>query len=92
MLRISVVTGIQGTTLTLEGRLTAPWVDELAACWSTAMTARDARAIFVRLDAVTFVDEAGKALLRTMHEHGTTLEASGCMTRATLDEIQKGDG
>jgi len=31
----------------------------------------------VELDAVTFIDVAGKAMLRTMHEHGTALRASG---------------
>jgi len=38
---------------------------------------------------VTFIDAAGKELLRTMHTEGATLAASGCMTRAILEEIGK---
>src|SRR5207249_2233606 len=33
--------------------------------------------------------EAGKALLGTMHEQGVALAASGCMTRAILEEIRE---
>ena len=50
--------------------------------------AQDAGTISVQLDAVTFIDPAGKALLRTMHERGAVLAASGCMTRAILEEIR----
>ncbi len=91
MLRITVTArpDASGTTLALEGRLAGPWVEELARCWGSLAGAGDARTIDVRLDAVTFVDAAGKALLRTMHEHGSILAASGCMTRATLDEIRR---
>jgi len=50
---------------------------------------QDADLVCVQLDAVTFIDAAGKALLRVMHEQGTALAASGCMTRAILEEIGK---
>jgi ABC-type transporter Mla MlaB component len=87
MLRISVRTRADGATLTLEGRLAGPWVDELARCWMSVTDARDARSVDVQLAAVTFIDSAGKVLLRTMHEQGAALAASGCMTRAILEEI-----
>jgi len=45
--------------------------------------------IRVQLDAVTFIDAGGKALLRMMHEQGAALAASGCMTRAILEEIRQ---
>src|SRR6266478_4979023 len=75
--------------LALEGRLAGPWVDELRASWRSLATTRDARSIRVDLDAVTFVDTAGKALLWAMHQQGAVLTATGCMTRAILDEIRK---
>ena len=89
MLRISVTTGSGGATVTLEGRLAGPWVDELRASWRSLATTRDARSIRVDLDAVTFIDTAGKALLWAMHQQGAVLTATGCMTRAILDEIGK---
>src|SRR5206468_7169558 len=86
MLRITVTTRHDQTTLALEGRLTGPWVDELARCWE-GLPARDLRATDVQLDGVTFIDPAGKALLRRMHDQGATLSSCGCMTRAILEEI-----
>ena len=87
MLRITVTTHPDGTTLALEGRLAGPWVDELRASWRSLVGTRDARSVRVDLDAVTFIDTAGKALLWAMHEQGAVLAASGCMTRAILEEI-----
>ena len=88
MLRITIRTRAEGVTLVLEGRLAGPWVDELARCWAALTATQDVASICVRLDAVTFIDAAGKALLQTMHEKGATFAASDCMTRAILEEIK----
>jgi hypothetical protein len=88
MLRISTSMRPGGATLRLEGRLAGPWVGELARCWASVTATRDPGSIRVELEAVTFIDPAGKALLRTMHERGTALLGSGCMTRAILAEIE----
>jgi len=90
MLRISVTTRPGGATVTLEGRLAGPWVEELARRWSSVTALRDAWSVRVELDAVTFIDSAGKAVLRRMREEGAVLFASGCMTRAVLEEIETG--
>src|SRR5262245_50801940 len=96
MLRISVTPDTAGTTITIEGRLAGLWVDEVARYWRDETIGRDPRSLRVDLAAVTFIDAAGKALLRAMHEQGAVLYAScaGCMTRAVLDEIARtaGDG
>ena len=89
MLRITVTTRPDGATVALEGRLAGPWVDELRACWRSLVAAPGARSIRIDLHAVTFIDTAGKALLWAMHEQGAVLAASGCMTRATIEEIEK---
>ncbi len=89
MLRITTSIRPDGTTVALEGRLAGPWVDELRACWRSLAATGGARAIRIDLDAVTFIDTAGKALLWAMHEQGAVLTATGCMTRAILEEIRK---
>jgi hypothetical protein len=88
MLRITITTHPERVTVALEGRLAGPWVDELARCWKALRATQDAGSLCVELDAVTFIDAAGKRLLRTMHEEGAALAASGCMTRAILQEIR----
>ena len=89
MLRITTTIRRGRTTVALEGRLAGPWVDELRASWRSLATTRDASSIRVDLDAVTFIDTAGKALLWAMHQQGAALTATGCMTRALLDEIRR---
>jgi len=91
MLRITTSKG-ERATLTLEGRLAGPWVDELARAWNALAAGRAAATITVRLDAVSFIDAAGKALCRRIHAAGAVLEASGCMMRAIVDEIAAGGG
>jgi ABC-type transporter Mla MlaB component len=89
MLRISVTTPPGAATVALEGRLAGAWVDELRACWRALGATRDPSTIRVTLEGVTFIDTAGKALLWAMHEQGAVLVATGCMTRAILDEIRQ---
>ena len=88
MLRISVTNAGDATTVSLEGRLAGAWVEEVARSWSSVAAGRDGRRIRVDLDAVSYVDRAGKALLRSMHEQGAVLTATRCMTRAIVDEIR----
>jgi ABC-type transporter Mla MlaB component len=63
-----------GFTLKLEGQLLGAWVDELNA----ACERHFATAVSCRLDLrhVSFVDDAGVALLRTLIDKGVRLD--GC--------------
>jgi hypothetical protein len=85
MLRITITPGRDGRTrIALEGRLVGAWVDEAERAWNEIA---GGGAVTVALDGVDFIDAAGKRLLRRMHAAGARLEASGCMTRATVDQI-----
>ena len=89
MLRITIQTDAIGTTLELEGRLTGPWVEELKDCWEGAR--KSERELRVSLKAVTFIDGAGKTLLMFMHRHGVKLTGDGCMTKAIVEAITRGE-
>lgn len=88
MLRITVEHA-ERLTIEVEGRLSGPWVEELARCWRELAATSGPGAITVRLDGVTFVDAAGKRLCHTLHAAGTRLAASGCMMRAILAELER---
>ena len=60
MLRITTTIRAEGTAVALEGRLAGPWVDEVAQAWKGLTAAPDAGPVSVVLDAVTFVDPAGR--------------------------------
>jgi hypothetical protein len=40
---------------------------------------------------VTFIDAAGKTLLMLMHRHGVKLTGDGCMTKAIVEAITRGE-
>jgi len=91
MLRLTVTTTrAEGTTLVLEGRLGGAWMDELAACWRGVLAMDDAGPIRVDLDGVTFVDAAGKALIRAMRAQGAILVATELMIRTIVEESDDG--
>ena len=50
----------------LAGRLAGPWVAELERFWRSA-DAQERGAVCVDLSSVTFIDEGGQELLKTMH-------------------------
>jgi hypothetical protein len=89
MLKITTRTDPTVTILELEGKLAGPWVQELEGCWRQA--SNNDRSVKVLLCAVTFVDEKGRDLLVEMHRHGTELVAEGCMNKAIVEEIMRGE-
>lgn len=84
MLKISTKTEAMKATFELEGRLAGAWVDELEQCWREIPPGYTLK---VSLDAVTFIDNAGKKLLARLHESGAELKAAGCMTNCIVQEI-----
>ncbi len=90
MLRLRTLSRNGQTVLVLEGRLTGPWVDELARCWATLREEKLEAPICIDLEGVTFVSAAGKALLTRVHNDGALLTARACMTSAIIEEIANG--
>jgi anti-anti-sigma regulatory factor len=87
MLRLRTHCTRHETLLIVEGRLSGPWVDELARCWATLRDEGLATPIRIDLDGVTFVSADGKALLARLHDDGAVLTARACMTSAIIEEI-----
>jgi len=85
MLRITTEHKKGKVVLTVEGRLAGPWVGTLEQSW------RDARAnnekVSVNLCGVSFIDPAGKTLLKEIHHQGGQLVAEGCLNQAIVREI-----
>ena len=81
MLRITTTRTAAGTTLTLEGRLVGPWVDELAhaleACGDPAPT--------LNLADTTFVDACGRKLLAAIRARGGRLVTAGPLMEALVN-------
>ncbi len=90
MLRITVHDNPQVLTFQLEGSLSGPWLRELEECWQGTLARRGKRIVRVDLTGVTFINDAGKACLTTMHRQGVEFVAPDCLTRAVVAEICQG--
>ncbi len=90
MLRITVENGSRPATIKLEGKLSGPWVDELARAWNKFTADEPGRTIKVDLSEVTFIDAAGKKLLSSLVERGAELRAAHLMTKYIVQQIVEG--
>ena len=87
MLRITTHDDGNLVNLRLEGRLAGPWVAVLRDCWERQLARPGGRGIRVDLRAVTYVDAAGKALLKEMCRQNVQFDACGCEMIATVAEL-----
>ena len=72
---------------TLHGRLTAPWVRELRACWKKKHRRDNQRACIVDLNEITFIDKSGERLLRVLVREGAQCIATGVYTKHVLEQL-----
>src|SRR5581483_3222892 len=89
MLRIRVEEQSHGVTLWLAGSLSGSFVTELENCWAIVLARLENRCLLVNLDAVTFVDVRGKALLAEIYSAGARLNGKGAQSRHLVAEIQE---
>jgi len=89
MLRITVHDNPESLTFQLEGRLAGLWVREVDKCRQRALVGLRRPVVRFDLTGVTFIDDAGKACLATMHRLGAEFIAADCLTKAILAEITK---
>lgn len=88
MLRIHIEAEHEGVTLRLEGKLVDPWGAELVRVWMDLSTGPQAgRTVAINLDAVSFVDARGRAMLGALQRLGCELRGSGPFISAVVREI-----
>src|SRR5215470_12782682 len=87
MLRITTEKRRGKITLTVEGKLAGQWTAALEECWRSLRAASPREKFSIDLCGVSFIDSAGKVLLRTIHRDGAQLIAEGCLNQAIVDEI-----
>jgi outer membrane protein len=87
MLRITTEKKRGKTILSVEGRLAGPWVKALEQCWRSRSTDEKFN---VDLCGVSFIDAAGKVMLKEIYQQGGKLIAEGCLNQAIVQEIEGG--
>jgi hypothetical protein len=89
MLKITITDTATEQRWTLQGRLVAPWVDELKMSWKSACRTIQGRRCIVNLDEVTFIDKRGERILRSMSSKGAQLVASDVYVNHVLDRLKR---
>jgi outer membrane protein len=89
MLRITTEKKRGKVVLTVEGRLAGAWVGTLEQSWRDARAGAPNDKVSVNLCAVSFIDPAGKTLLKEIHHQGGLLLAEGCLNQSIIREISK---
>ncbi len=87
MLRITNEKKRGKIVLSVEGRLAGPWVAALEQCWRELHVATPREKFHIDLCGVSFIDAAGKVLLKEIHRQGGRLIAEGCLNQAIVNEI-----
>lgn len=84
MLRITESRRRSTSTFKLEGKLVGPWVDELRNACAPSLAA--SAQLRLDLEAVTFVDAVGAALLRELTRQGARITRCSAFLAEMLDE------
>jgi len=91
MLRVTTEKKRGKMVLSVEGRLAGPWVGALEQCWRELHAASPREKFYVDLCGVSFIDAAGKVLLKEIHRQGGQLIAEGCLNQAIVKEIVRSE-
>src|SRR5438045_602375 len=73
--------------LTVEGRLAAQGVSTFEQCWRELRGDSPQEKFSINLCGVTFIDAAGRALLKEIHREGGRLVADGCVDQFIVKEV-----
>src|SRR6059036_302184 len=87
MLRITAEKRRGKVFLGVEGKLAGPSVATLEQCWRELHASSPREKFHVNLCGVSFIDAAGKVLLKEIHRQGGQLLAEGCLNQAIVNEI-----
>jgi len=87
MLRITTENRRGKLFISVEGSLAGPRVTALEQCWRELYAANPRPKFCVNLCGVSFIDNAGKVLLKEMHRLGAELLAEGCLNQAIVNDI-----
>ena len=90
MLRITPKVQGSKLTLSLEGKLSGPWVAELAQAWAETQAERPCAETTIDLRLVWFIDEPGRTLLGNLHREGCDLVGSGTFVGPIVEAILQG--
>ena len=74
--------------MVLEGRLVAPWVDELRAAWKRAKAEFEGRELVIDMENVMVVSQEAENTLLQMMNEGARFRCSGVLTKHVIQQLR----
>ena len=89
MLKISIVEGRKQRRLVVEGKLVAPWSDELKAACEKAGSGLDGRELVIDLKNLMTISQQGENLLLELMQQGIRFRGCGVFTNEILKQVAR---
>ena len=89
MLKISIVEGRKQRRLVVEGRLIAPWSEELKTACQRARSGLDGRELAIDLTNLTTISQQGENLLLEVMKQGVRFRGCGVFTNEILKQVAR---
>jgi anti-anti-sigma regulatory factor len=89
MLKISIIENDHKRQLILEGKLVAPWSDELKNIGQEAAVDCDHRALVIDLRSVTVISADGEDVLLALMDLGARFRVSGVFMRQVVKNLSR---
>src|SRR5208337_4416093 len=87
MFRISIIENGQKRQLVLEGKLVAPWTNELKRIGQEAAGDPDQRELIIDLRSVTSLSAEGEDVLASLADLGARFRVSGVFIRQVMKQV-----
>ena len=88
-MKISIVEGRKQRRLVVEGKLLAPWCDELKAACDRAGSGLNGRELVIELKNVTPISQQGENLLLELMKQGVRFRGCGVFTNEILKQVAR---
>jgi len=89
MFKVSVIESRNQRRLVLEGKLIAPWADELRTACVTARSDLEGRELVVEVKNLTAINQAGENVLLELMQQGVKFRCWGVFTKQVLKELAR---
>jgi hypothetical protein len=87
MFKISTIDTRNTRRLVVEGRLMAPWVNELLVSWKNASLNLEGRKLVIDVSSLTVISREGEDAILSLMKDGAKFSCCGVLTRYVLKRL-----
>jgi len=87
MFKISTIDTRHKRRLVVEGRLMAPWVNELHTSWENACLNLEGRKLVIDVSSLTVISREGEDAILNLMKDGAKFSCCGVLTRYVLKRL-----